>query len=250
MNKLSDSELLRYNRQISLKDFDFEGQETLKQSRVLVLGAGGLGCAASQYLTCAGIGTLTLIDDDQVELSNLQRQVLHTDQDIGRHKVDSAKESLQKLNPYVNIQTIRQRLDDQALLKQIQQHHTVLDASDNLATRNQLNRLCAQTRTPLISGAAIRMEGFLSVFTYQEGEACYQCFSTLFEQHLPTCTENGVLSPIVGIIGASQALETIKVLTHYGQTVRGKVLLFDALRMSWQEMKLTKLPSCPICQPD
>lgn len=142
MEILSDAEMLRYNRQIILKQFDFEGQEALKQSSILVLGAGGLGCASAQYLATAGIGKLTLIDDDVVELSNLQRQVLHTDADIGKKKVDSAAESLQMLNPHLKVETVDHRLDDQALGKLVEAHSLVLDASDNVETRNQLNRLC------------------------------------------------------------------------------------------------------------
>ncbi|NCO46515.1 MAG: molybdopterin-synthase adenylyltransferase MoeB, partial [Vibrio sp.] len=155
MEILSDQELLRYNRQIILKQFDFEGQEALKQSSILILGAGGLGCAASQYLATAGVGSLTLIDDDVVELSNLQRQVLHSDADIGRKKVDSAAESLRMLNPYLTVNTVDQRLEDAQLKALIEQHSLVLDASDNLDTRNQLNKICFQTKTPLVSGAAI-----------------------------------------------------------------------------------------------
>lgn len=244
---LSDDEHLRYNRQIILKQFDFEGQEALKQGRVLIIGAGGLGCAASQYLASAGVGNITLVDDDVVELSNLQRQILHTEQDIGRLKVDSAADSLRQLNPYLQIETIARRLDEPSLSALMQHHDAVLDASDNIATRNQLNQLCFQTKTPLISGAAIRMEGFLSVFTYQAGEPCYQCFSTLFGNHAPTCVENGVLAPVVGVIGAMQALETLKVLANYGQPLRGKVLLLDAMTLSWQAMKLPQRENCSVC---
>ncbi|CAM3831955.1 Molybdopterin-synthase adenylyltransferase [Vibrio aerogenes CECT 7868] len=245
--ELSDEEILRYNRHISLKGFDFSGQESLKSSRVLIIGAGGLGCASSQYLACAGIGVITLVDDDQVELSNLQRQVLHTDNDIGRLKVESAKASLQQLNPHIDIRTVAQRLSSGELSELIQRHDAVIDASDNLDTRNQINQQCYRHQTPLISGAAIRMEGFLSVFTYHDDEPCYQCFSHLFGAHAPTCAENGVLSPVVGIIGSMQALEVIKVLTNYGQPLRQKVLLFDAFKMSWREMKLPQNPACPVC---
>ncbi|SJZ54407.1 molybdopterin biosynthesis moeB protein [Vibrio cincinnatiensis] len=248
MDILSDQEMLRYNRQITLKAFDFDGQEALKQSSILVLGAGGLGCAASQYLATAGIGHLTLIDDDVVELSNLQRQVLHTDTDIGRYKVDSAAESLHKLNPHVNITTVAQRLDDEALNMLVATHTLVLDACDNVDTRNQLNRLCYQNKTPLVSGAAIRMEGQVSVFMYQHAdEPCYQCLSALFGNHALTCVEAGVMAPVVGIIGAVQAMEAIKVIAHYGQPLSGKILMLDALSMTWREMKLPKQAHCPIC---
>lgn len=248
MDILSDSEMLRYNRQIILKQFDFDGQEALKQSAVLILGAGGLGCASSQYLATAGVGQITLIDDDTVELSNLQRQVLHHDANIGQLKVASAAQSLQELNPHINIETVAKRLSDDELEVLIEQHTLVLDASDNVDTRNQLNRLCFKTKTPLVSGAAIRMEGQVSVFTYQsEEEPCYQCLSALFGNAALSCVEAGVMAPVVGIIGAVQAMEAIKVLANYGTPIRGKILMLDAMSMSWREMKLMKLPTCPVC---
>lgn len=250
MDILSDAEMLRYNRQIILKAFDFEGQEKLKQSSVLILGAGGLGCASSQYLATAGIGLLTLIDDDVVELSNLQRQVLHHDADIGRAKVDSAADSLRLLNPHIQIRTIQARLSDDELQALIKSHDAVLDACDNVDTRNQLNRLCFQHKTPLISGAAIRMEGQVSVFTYQDPtQPCYQCLSALFGASALSCVEAGIMAPVVGIVGAVQAMETIKVLTGLGTPKQGKILILDAMSMSWREMNLMKLPHCPVCQP-
>ncbi|MBL4238636.1 molybdopterin-synthase adenylyltransferase MoeB [Vibrio fluvialis] len=248
MDILSDSEMLRYNRQIILKQFDFDGQEALKQSAVLILGAGGLGCASSQYLATAGVGQITLIDNDTVELSNLQRQVLHHDANIGQLKVVSAAQSLQELNPNITIETVAKRLSDDELEALIAQHSLVLDASDNVDTRNQLNRLCFKTKTPLVSGAAIRMEGQVSVFTYQsEDEPCYQCLSALFGNAALSCVEAGVMAPVVGIIGAVQAMEAIKVLANYGTPIRGKILMLDAMSMSWREMKLMKLPTCPVC---
>lgn len=248
MEILSDAEMLRYNRQIILKAFDFEGQEALKQSSILILGAGGLGCASSQYLATAGLGKLTLIDDDIVELSNLQRQVLHHDADIGKLKVESAAQALKELNPELEIVTVAKRLTDDALLNLVQAHDLVLDASDNVDTRNQLNRLCYQTKTPLVSGAAIRMEGQVSVFTYQdENEPCYQCLSALFGSNALSCVEAGVMAPVVGIIGAVQAMEAIKVIAHLGKPIQGKILMLDAMTMSWREMKLIKQPHCPIC---
>ncbi|KDM91314.1 molybdopterin-synthase adenylyltransferase MoeB [Photobacterium galatheae] len=247
MEELSDQEMLRYNRQIILRQFDFEGQEALKAAKVLILGAGGLGCAASQYLVAAGVGQITLIDDDKVELSNLQRQVLHHDATVGMLKVDSAKLALAQLNPHSQIHTIAKRLDDASLLPLIEEHTLVLDCSDNLPTRNQLNRLCHQTKTPLVSGAAIRMEGQVSVFTYQDNQPCYACLSSLFGEQNLTCVEAGVMSPLVGIIGAVQAMETIKVIAAMGTPVTGKILMLDAMTMHWQEMKLMKQPSCPVC---
>ncbi|EEX94130.1 molybdopterin biosynthesis protein MoeB [Vibrio orientalis CIP 102891 = ATCC 33934] len=248
MEILSDQEMLRYNRQIILKQFDFEGQEALKQSSILILGAGGLGCASSQYLATAGVGKLTLIDDDIVELSNLQRQVLHHDSDIGVKKVVSAAQSLQQLNPHIELDTVDKRLSDDELAELITQHTLVLDASDNVETRNQLNKLCFQSKTPLVSGAAIRMEGQVSVFTYQdESEPCYQCLSALFGNAALSCVEAGVMAPVVGIIGAVQAMEAIKVIANYGTPKQGKILMLDAMSMSWREMNLMKMPSCPVC---
>lgn len=248
MEILSDQEMLRYNRQIILKQFDFEGQEALKQSSILVLGAGGLGCASSQYLATAGVGKLTLIDDDVVELSNLQRQVLHHDADIGKKKVLSAAESLTQLNPHLDVVTVDKRLSDSELKDLIAQHTLVLDASDNVETRNQLNKLCFELRTPLVSGAAIRMEGQVSVFTYQDpDQPCYQCLSALFGNAALSCVEAGVMAPVVGIIGAVQAMEAIKVIADYGTPKQGKILILDALTMSWREMNLMKMPNCPVC---
>lgn len=247
MDILSDQEMLRYNRQIILKNFDFDGQEALKQSSILIIGAGGLGCASSQYLATAGVGTITMVDFDSVEVSNLQRQVLHTDADIGKLKVVSAAESLTTLNPYINVNTIAEKLTDQQLQAEIVKHTLVIDATDNVETRNQLNKLCFNNKTPLVSGAAIRMEGQVSVFTYQDEQPCYQCLSALFGENALTCVEAGVMSPVVGIIGATQALEAIKVISGYGTSVTGKLLILDALTMSWREMKLAKNAHCPVC---
>ena len=247
MTGLTDQEMLRYNRQIILRNFDFDGQERLKESSILIIGAGGLGCASSQYLAAAGIGKITLIDDDTVELSNLQRQVLHCDETIGEEKVTSAKMALNRINPHCQIDTFDKRLSDDELRSLIASHDLVLDGTDNVDTRNQLNRLCFESKTPLVSGAAIRMEGQVSVYTYQDNEPCYQCLSSLFGQQALTCVEAGVMSPVVGIIGATQALEAIKVLANYGQPLTSKLLMLDALSMSWREMKLMKHASCSVC---
>lgn len=247
MTELTDQEMLRYNRQIILRNFDFDGQERLKESSILIIGAGGLGCASSQYLAAAGIGKITLVDDDTVELSNLQRQVLHCDETIGEKKVISAKMALNRINPHCHIETLDKRLSDDELRTLITNHDLVLDGTDNVDTRNQLNRLCFESKTPLVSGAAIRMEGQVSVYTYQENEPCYQCLSNLFGQQALTCVEAGVMSPVVGIIGATQALEAIKVLANYGQPLISKLLMLDALSMSWREMNLAKMPNCSVC---
>ncbi|MDG3085211.1 molybdopterin-synthase adenylyltransferase MoeB [Vibrio hannami] len=247
MDILSDKEMLRYNRQIILKEFDFEGQEALKQGSVLIIGAGGLGCASSQYLATAGVGTITLVDFDIVELSNLQRQVLHSDSTIGMKKVESAALSLRNLNPNITINTIDKRLNDDELAQLIAKHTVVLDATDNVDTRNQLNKLCYSTKTPLVSGAAIRMEGQISVFTYKDDEPCYECLSALFGSNALTCVEAGIMAPVVGIVGATQAMEAIKIISDLGTTVSGKLLILDAMTMSWREMNLMKNSSCVIC---
>ena len=244
---LSANEEQRYNRQIMLRQFDFDGQEALKQAGILIIGAGGLGCAAAQYLAASGVGQLTLVDDDKVELSNLHRQILHDDSRIGMDKVDSATLSLRKLNPYLKVTAINQRLADAALLPLIAEHDLVLDCSDNLATRNQLNQLCFRAKTALVSGAAIRLEGQVCVFTYKKDEPCYQCFSALFGEQQLSCAESGILSPVVGIIGAMQALECIKLLTSISSENGTKVQFFDAMTSQWQKFSLAKNPACITC---
>lgn len=245
--ELSDSEMMRYNRQITLRGFDFDGQERLKAARVLVVGLGGLGCAAAQYLAAAGAGMMTLLDFDTVALSNLQRQTLHGDADIGSAKVDSARESLLRINPHVEYVTVNALLDEAALFAQIAAHDLVLDCTDNVAIRNQLNAGCFQHKVPLVSGAAIRMEGQISVFTWAEGAPCYRCLSRLFGENALTCVEAGVMAPLVGVIGSMQAMEAIKVLTHYGTPAAGKIVMYDAMQCQFREMKLMRNPQCEVC---
>lgn len=245
--ELTDAEALRYNRQIILRGFDFDGQEKLKAARVLIVGLGGLGCAAAPYLVAAGVGHLTLVDFDTVSLSNLQRQILHRDARIGMAKVESARIELSAINPHAQIETVDGQLDDDQMAAQIAACDLVLDCTDNVATRNLLNRLCHAQRKPLVSGAAIRMEGQLSVFTYQPGEPCYRCLSRLFGDNALTCVEAGVMAPLVGTIGTLQAMEAIKLLTQHGQPLTGKLLMFDAMTMQFREMKLPKDPQCEVC---
>jgi adenylyltransferase/sulfurtransferase len=245
--ELTDAEALRYNRQIILRGFDFDGQEKLKAARVLIVGLGGLGCAAAPYLAAAGVGHLTLVDFDTVSLSNLQRQILHRDARIGMAKVDSARTELSAINPHIHIDAVGGQLDDEQMAAQIAANDLVLDCTDNVATRDRLNRLCHAQRKPLVSGAAIRMEGQLSVFTYQADEPCYRCLSRLFGDNALTCVEAGVMAPLVGTIGTLQAIEAIKLLTQYGQPLTGKLLMFDAMTMQFREMKLPKDPQCEVC---
>lgn len=247
IEELSDAEMMRYNRQIILRGFDFDGQERLKAARVLVVGLGGLGCAAAQYLAAAGVGKMTLLDFDTVSLSNLQRQTLHGDADIGAPKVDSARASLLRINPHVEYATLNAQLDEAALFAQIAAHDLVLDCTDNVATRNQLNVGCFRHKIPLVSGAAIRMEGQISVFTWGENAPCYRCLSRLFGENALTCVEAGVMAPLVGVIGSLQAMEAIKVLTHYGTPAAGKIVMYDAMTCQFREMKLLRNPTCEVC---
>ena len=236
--ELSHQEELRYNRQIVLKDIDFDGQETLKNAKMLVVGLGGLGCAAAQYLAVAGVGHLTLLDFDTVDLSNLQRQVLHDDSRLGMPKVESAKLSLQRLNPHIEVNAIHQLLDEQQLHDLVGKFDLVLDCTDNVSTRNQLDTACAAHKIPLISGAAIRMEGQVSVFTYADNTPTYHTLSRLFGDNALSCVEAGVLAPIVGLVGSIQALEAIKVRLKIGKNLCGRLLLIDGMTMSVREVKL------------
>lgn len=244
---LSHSEMLRYNRQIMLKGFDFDGQEALKAASVLVVGLGGLGCAAAQYLTAAGAGHLTLLDFDTVALSNLQRQVLHRDARIDMAKVTSAATELAAINPHISLECINDDLADEALQALVNRHQVVLDCTDNVAIRDRLNRFCFHSKTPLVSGAAIRMEGQISVFTYAEQEPCYRCLSRLFGENALTCAEAGVMSPLVGIIGALQAMEAIKLLAHFGEPAIGRLVLYDAMTTRFRTITLPKSPHCEVC---
>lgn len=245
--ELSDEEMLRYNRQIVLRGFDFEGQEKLKAARVLVIGLGGLGCAAAPYLAAAGVGHLTLLDFDTVSLSNLQRQILHSDAKIGMAKVASAQQQLAAINPHCQLEPIDAQLDDAQLSALIARHDAVVDCTDNVNTREQINRLCYQHKVPLISGAAIRMEGQLSVFTWQHGEPCYRCISRLFGDQVLSCVEAGVMAPLVGVVGAMQAMETLKMLTAFGQPASARLLMYDAMSAEFRSMKVAQDAHCEVC---
>ncbi|EMC3648981.1 molybdopterin-synthase adenylyltransferase MoeB [Citrobacter braakii] len=247
MAELSDQEMMRYNRQIILRGFDFEGQEALKEARVLVVGVGGLGCAATQYLAGAGVGHLTLLDFDTVSVSNLQRQTLHSDATVGQPKVLSARDALARINPYIAITPVNALLDESEIHTLITEHDLVLDCTDNVSIRNQLNAGCFAARIPLVSGAAIRMEGQITVFTYQEGEPCYRCLSRLFGENVLTCVEAGVMAPLIGVIGSLQAMEAIKLLANYGKPASGKIVMYDAMTCQFREMKLMRNPTCEVC---
>ncbi len=246
---MNDEQLLRYSRQILLPQVEIEGQERLLNATVLIIGLGGLGSPVAMYLAAAGIGHLILCDFDSVDLSNLQRQIIHSTQDIGKPKVDSARDSLLALNPQIKVTPLYKQLDEESLTKQIANVDIVLDCTDNLPTRFAINQACVQTKTPLISGAATRMEGQLSVFKgYLPNSPCYRCLYPSDEILSETCSQTGILAPLVGIIGSLQALEAMKVIMNVGDTLTGEVLLLDALTMEFNRIKLAKNPKCPICQ--
>jgi len=245
---MDDQQLLRYSRQIMLPQFGFEAQQRLLDAHVLIVGAGGLGSPAAMYLASAGIGHITIADDDEVDVSNLQRQILHHSKDIGRPKVDSAQDTLAQLNPDIHITPLHARLSDERLAGLVKQADLVVDASDNFATRFAINEACVTNQTSLVSGAAIRMEGQLSVFLPQRPDSpCYRCLYKEVDEPDQTCTDNGVISPIVGIIGSLQALEAIKVLVDLGEPLCGRLLIFDGLYHEWRSLKLNKDPACPVC---
>lgn len=240
------ADLRRYSRQMILPQVDTHGQQTLLDSHALVIGVGGLGSAAATYLAAAGVGRLTLVDRDRVELSNLQRQIAHRQQDIGRPKAESARDTLLALNPEIRIEAINSQLDEALLTSLVGAADIVLDCSDNFPTRFALNRACVAARKPLVSGAAIRLEGQVAVF--RPGGPCYQClFRDETGDATESCEQAGVLGPLVGVIGSLQALEAIKLLLGLGETLEGRLLLFDAERTGFRELKLKRDPRCPTC---
>ena len=245
---MNDEQLLRYSRQIMLPAIDIEGQSKLLSSTVFILGLGGLGSPAAMYLASAGVGKLILCDDDKVDLSNLQRQIAHHTADIGIAKTQSAKNTLLALNPEISVETIDKRLNRTELLDQIKTCDVVVDASDNFETRFLLNEVCVHLKKPLVSGAAIRMEGQISVFSnHSPQDPCYRCLYRDGTETAESCSESGVLSPITGIIGSLQALETLKLLTKVGSILSGRLLIFDGVTLEWREIRLKKDPQCPVC---
>ncbi|MSR12804.1 MAG: molybdopterin-synthase adenylyltransferase MoeB [Gammaproteobacteria bacterium] len=245
---MNDAQLLRYSRQIMLPEMDIAGQQRLVDASVLIIGMGGLGCPAAMYLAAAGVGHLLLADDDTVDLTNLQRQIAHSQADIGKNKVDSVQRTLLGLNPDVRITALAQRLLGAELDQAVAQADVVVDATDNFTTRFAINRSCVKLRKPLVSGAAIRMQGQVAVFDSRSQESpCYQCLYTEGDDEETNCARNGVMAPLVGIIGSLQALETIKLLSKIGITLEGRLLLLDAATMQWRELKLPRDPACPVC---
>jgi molybdopterin/thiamine biosynthesis adenylyltransferase len=232
-----------------LPQIEYAGQETLTQSHALVIGAGGLGAPVAMYLAAAGVGTLSICDFDQVDLTNLQRQIIHTTAAVGQNKALSAQATIAQLNPEVKVHVETTRLNAQALAERVAAADVVIDCSDNFATRYLLNQLCFEHKTPLVSGAAIRFEGQLSVFDFRHAESpCYHClYPDVGDDQALRCADNGVFAPLVGMIGTAQAAEAIKVLLNIGQTMEGRLLLLDALSAEWRTIRLKKDPHCQIC---
>ena len=248
----NDEQMLHYSRQIMLPHFGIEGQQMLQDAHVVVIGVGGLGSPAAMYLAAAGVGALTLVDFDTVEHSNLQRQIVHNTNSIGKSKVDSAKGTLLALNPETDIHCVNKQLTLDELKTLIAGVNCVIDASDNFTTRFLINRACVSQKIALVSAAAIQYEGQISVFDLSHDDsACYAC---LFDESVAegsdentNCSDNGILAPVVGILGSMQALEAIKLICSLGETLKNRLLIFDALELQWRTMKLKKDTNCPVC---
>ncbi len=245
---MNDDQLLRYSRQMMLPEIDAAGQERLNEARVLIIGLGGLGSPVSLYLASAGVGNLVLVDFDKVDISNLQRQIVHTTNNIGQPKVESAKEHLQAINPEIKVECIDHSLDGDELLSEAEKADVIVDCSDNFQTRFALNEASVKTKTPLVSGAAIRFEGQVTVFNpIDDTSPCYRCLYGEDVATEETCTANGVIAPLLGIIGSIQANETMKLIMGIGDTLQGKLLLLDTLYMDLNQAILKKDPKCPVC---
>jgi len=258
LEHMHDEQLLRYSRQIMLPFLDVAGQQRLLDATVLIVGAGGLGSPAALYLAAAGVGRLLLADHDHVELSNLQRQILHGQNDIGRPKVESGRDRLLQLDPDLTVETLQTSLDDTTLDALLSRGgapggaeariDVVVDGSDNFATRFAVNRACVRHAVPLVSGAAIRMEGQVAVFDPTTGDSpCYRCLYSGGDDRDASCARNGVMAPLVGIIGAVQAMEVVKLLAAVGEPLTGRLLLLDAMTLQWRELRLRRDPDCPVC---
>ncbi|HEY4540931.1 MAG TPA: HesA/MoeB/ThiF family protein [Noviherbaspirillum sp.] len=246
---MNDNQLLRYSRHILLDEIGIEGQERLLGARALVIGAGGLGSPAAYYLASAGIGRITLVDHDTVDLTNLQRQILHTTERVGHPKAESGRKTLAQINPEIEVVPLVERADEARLTQLAAEVDIVLDCCDNFATRHAVNRACVATRVPLVSGAAIRFDGQVSVFdTRGTDTPCYACLfppEQEFEEAL--CSTMGVFAPLVGIIGTMQAAEALKLVAGVGASLAGRLLLLDARSMEWTEIRIARNAACSVC---
>lgn len=245
---LNDNDFMRYSRQMMLEDIGLEGQNKLQQARVLIVGLGGLGSPASLYLAGAGIGELILVDDDELHVSNLQRQILYRTQDIPDAKSEVAKQSLLALNPEIKITSYKQRIDDDSLSKLVKEANLVLDCTDNMLTRQAINRACVAQQTPLISGSAVGFSGQLMVFEPPFTHGCYHCLYPDEAEPQRNCRTAGILGPVVGVIGTLQALEAIKLLSGLPCSLSGKLRLFDGRKQNWSTLRLTPSKTCPVCR--
>jgi molybdopterin/thiamine biosynthesis adenylyltransferase len=246
---MNDQQLLRYSRHILLDEIDIEGQEKLLAAHALIIGAGGLGSPAAFYLASAGIGTITLVDDDTVDLTNLQRQILHTTERVGQAKVLSGQQTLTEINPTIEIVALKERVSGERLNELVRNASVVLDCSDNFATRHAVNRACVANRVPLVSGAAIKFDGQISVFDKRDENApCYSCLFPEDQQFEEVnCGTMGVFAPLVGIIGSMQAAEALKVIAGIGEPLKGRLLLLDARTMEWNSIKFARNANCSVC---
>lgn len=246
---MNDEQLLRYSRHIMLPEMDIAGQEKLLAARVLIVGLGGLGSPIALYLAAAGVGTLLLADSDQVDLSNLQRQVVHHSDAVGMDKTTSAARTLHAINPDIAIERIQMRLDDAALRELVTRVDLVVEGTDNLAIRYAINRACLHARIPWVSGAAVRFEGQVTAFDPRDAQSpCYAClYPDARDDSNQTCSENGVVAPLVGMIGTTQALEAIKLITGIGTSLVGHLLLLDAKDTQWMKLRLPRNPKCLSC---
>jgi adenylyltransferase/sulfurtransferase len=245
---MEDDQLLRYSRHILLNEIGVEGQQRLRAAHMLIIGAGGLGSPAAFYLASAGVGTLTLVDGDRVDLTNLQRQILHTTERIGMPKAESGHLSLAAINPEVRIVTITARADAEALDRLVGECTVVLDCSDNFATRHAVNRACVAHRRPLVSGAAIRFDGQIASFdTRSDDSPCYACLFPPGEGEDELCSTMGVFAPLTGIIGTMQAADALKIAASVGTSLVGRLMLLDALAMHWHVVRVPRDPACPVC---
>jgi molybdopterin/thiamine biosynthesis adenylyltransferase len=246
---MNDEQLLRYSRHLLLEEIDVAGQEKLLHSHVLVIGAGGLGSAAAPYLAAAGVGNITLLDHDQVELTNLQRQIMHTENSVGKSKVGSGKQFLEQLNSYVHIEIIQAKATTSLLDELLPSVDVVLDCTDNFSTRHLINASCVRYKIPLVSGSALRFDGQLSVFDPRKASSpCYACIFSPDEQFEEvSCSSMGIFSPLVGIIGAMQAAQALQVLIGFGEPLVGRMLLWNARTTQIDEFKISRNSECPVC---
>ena len=246
---MDDAQLLRYSRHVLLPELGVDAQQRFAAAHALIVGIGGLGNPAAQFLAAAGVGTLTLVDADHVDLTNLQRQILFATADIGRPKVDAAGSRIAAVNPEVRVETVARRVGDGELLPLVAAADVVLDCSDNFATRHAVNRACVARTRPLVSGAAIRFDGQIAVFDARDAaNPCYHClFGDGGDFEETRCAVMGVFAPLVGIVGATQAAEALKLIAPAGRSLAGRLLLIDALTMDWREVRVLKDPACPVC---